>query len=120
MGKGLEFIEKFSQGNPKNLEIQKKCLLLLQIYNSDNKVRSITDKIINLQPMLKEFSDSLNLLKSYTLTSSETEKKEYNSDSFEYTTGQSDLTQLQNRMKLRGDEKNIITSYLKQREKERE
>lgn len=121
MVEGLKFVEKFSKGNPENTEIQKKCLLLLQIYNSDSKAKSITHEILTQQPKLKEFSDSLNLLKLRTLASSEVEKIDDKKDSvFAYTTGHSDLTQIQDRVILKGDRKNIIASYLKQREKEQE
>ena len=54
MAKGLDFIEKVAKGNSENIEIQKKCLLLLQIYNSDNKAKGITDEILAMQPKLKE------------------------------------------------------------------
>jgi len=119
MAIGLKIIEKFSKGNPENIEIQKKCLLLLQIYDSNKKTESVTNEILALQPELKEFADGLNTLKLSTMTFSEIKTIEDEPD-FEYTTESSDLMQIQNRMVLKSDKNNIITSYIKQREKERE
>ena len=62
MNKGLDFIEKVAKGNPDNKEILRKCLLLLKMYDSDKKAKSITNEILTMQPELKEFSESLTAL----------------------------------------------------------
>ena len=116
MAEGLKFIEKFSKGNPENIEIQKKCLLLLENYHSDEKAKSITNEILNLQPKLREFTAQLSVLNTIS-ASSKTEQQD-TSNLFEYTTDSANLTQLWNRIVVKSDKKGIISSYIKQREKE--
>jgi len=115
MAKGLKFIEKFSKGNPENIEIQKKCLLLLQIYNSNKQAKSITNEILTLQPELKDFSDQLNILKLQMPDFPKLEKiKNIHKHPFVYTTGNSDLTQLQYRINVTEDAQNTFASPIKE------
>ena len=117
----LDFIKKVVRGNPNNKEILKKCLLMMQSFKKDENTDPVTNEILTLQPEFKEFSNVLNILKMRITTSSQVDMMEDNpAPVFEYTTGHSDLTQLQNRMILKSDKKNIITSYIAQSEKEKE
>ncbi|MBQ9034903.1 MAG: hypothetical protein IJ099_02950 [Alphaproteobacteria bacterium] len=119
--KALKFIEKVAKGNLENTEILKKCLLLIKIYDTNENTSRITNKILALQPKLKEFTDSLEILNFKIPTFPKLEKiKEKKNTTFKYTTGNSDLAQLQHRMDIKEDEKDIISPYLKQKKKEEE
>ena len=116
LAEGLEVIEKFSKGNPENTEIQRKCLLVLQIYNLDKQARSITDEILTLQPNLKKFANQINILRNVSL-----KKNEDDTDSlFEYTTESYDFKQLWNQVVVKRDKKNTFTSYIERKKKEQE
>ena len=119
--KALNFIEKVAKGNPENTEILKKCLLLLKIYNSEEKGKSLTNEILTLQPKLKEFTDSLEILNFEIPRFPKLEKiKEKKNTTFTYTTGHSDLTQLQYRMNFKSNGGDIISSYLQEEKRQQE
>ncbi len=113
---GLKFIEKVAKGNPDNTEILKKCLLLIKIYDTNKDASRVTDDILALQPKLREFTAQLSVLN--TISSSSKTEQQDTSNLFEYTTDSTNLTQLWNRIVVKSDKKGIVSSYIKQREKE--
>ncbi len=110
---GLNFIEKVAKGNPNNKEILKKCLLMMYDFDAD-KTKKVTNEILALQPELKDFSDRLNILKLRIPDFPKLEKiKNTHKHPFVYTTGNSDLTQLQYRINVREDAQNTFVSPIK-------
>lgn len=113
--KALDFIKKVVRGNPNNKEILKKCLLIIHSFDADKHTNRITNEILTLQPEFKEFAEQLNILKLQVPYFPKLEKIAGNHKSpFRYTTGSSDLTQLQYRVNVKTEKNNIITSSIKE------
>ncbi len=94
--------------------------MFTQNYDANKNTKRISNEILVLQPKLKEFAEQLALLNLEIPTFPKLKKlNDKKLNTFAYTTGNSNLTQLQHRMNLNGlENEHIIATYLQQNREE--